>query len=70
MFSSSFQWNFELKHVLDLVTTLIVRDLHENEVRKIFFYELIYAYDMLNEKVTCLDLVKTCITFVRFELND
>ena len=35
-----------------------------------YFSMSLYSYDMLNEKVTCWDVVKTCITFVRFELND
>ena len=52
MFSSSFQCNFELNHVLDNITSSIVRDLHENEVRKYFSMSL-YAYDMMNKKVTC-----------------
>ena len=62
MFSSLVLSNgiFELKHVLDLITSWIVRDLQKNEVRKYFSMSL-YAYDMLNEKVTCWDLVKTCI---------
>ena len=34
------------------------------------FSMILYAYHVLNEKVTCWDSVKTCIIFVRFEFND
>ena len=53
MFSSSFQWNYELKHVLDLITSWIVRDLHENDFANslgLDFERTIYVGEFSNDE--------------------